>query len=43
MARQKFDIGSKWLVHNHGKSTLCVAGLDDIERAEPMPGEIAQS
>ncbi len=43
MARQRFDIGSKWLLQNHGKDTLRVAGLEDVRSVEPMPGEIAQS
>jgi hypothetical protein len=25
MARQRFDIGSKWLLHNQGKGALLVA------------------
>jgi hypothetical protein len=39
MARQRYDIGSKWLLHHQGRGTLLVAGLKD----EPMPGEIAQN
>jgi hypothetical protein len=43
MARQRFDIGSKWLLHNQGKGALLVGGLKGVRRVEPMPGEIAQS
>jgi hypothetical protein len=43
MARQHFDIGSKWLLHNQGKGALLVGGLTGVRRIEPMPGEIAQS
>jgi hypothetical protein len=42
MARQRYDIGSKWLLHNQGKGALLVGGLKDVRRIEPMPGEIAQ-
>lgn len=27
MSRQRFDIGSKWLLHNQGKGALLVGGL----------------
>jgi hypothetical protein len=30
MARQRYDIGSKWLVQNQGKGALLVGGLDDV-------------
>ena len=30
MARQRFDIGSKWLLHNQGKSVLLVGGLKGV-------------
>jgi hypothetical protein len=43
MARQRFDIGSKWLLHRQGKGTLLVAGLKEVSHVEPMPGEIAQN
>jgi hypothetical protein len=43
MARQRFDITSKWLLHNQGKGVLLVGGLKDVRRIEPGPGEIAQS
>jgi hypothetical protein len=43
MARQRFDIGSKWLLHNQGKGALRVAGLQNVRRCQPMPGEIAQN
>ncbi len=43
MGRQRFDIGSKWLLHNQGKAALLVGGLEGVRRIEPMPGEIAQS
>jgi hypothetical protein len=41
--RQRFDIGSKWLLHNQGKGALLVGGLKGVHRIEPMPGEIVQS
>jgi hypothetical protein len=41
--RQRFDIGSKWLLHNQGKGALLVGGLKSVHRIEPMPGEIVQS
>jgi hypothetical protein len=43
MARQRFDIGSKWLLHNQGKGALLVGGFHDVQRIEPMPGEIIQN
>lgn len=43
MARQRFDIGSKWLLHNQGKGALLVGGLQDVRSCEPMAGEIAQN
>jgi hypothetical protein len=43
MARQRFDIGSKWLLHNQGKGALLVGGLKGVRRVEPGPGEIAQN
>jgi hypothetical protein len=43
MARQRFDIGSKWLLHNQGKGALLVGGLKGVRRCQPMPGEIVQS
>jgi hypothetical protein len=43
MARQRVDIGSKWLLHNQGKGALLVGGLKGVRRLQPMPGEIAQS
>ncbi len=43
MARQRIDIGSKWLLHHEGKGALQVGGLTGVQRIEPMPGEIAQS
>jgi hypothetical protein len=43
MARQRFDIGSKWLLQSQGKGALLVGGLKGVERVEPMPGEIVQS
>jgi len=43
MPRQRFDIGSKWLLHNQGKGALLVGGLKGVRRIEPMPGEIVQS
>lgn len=43
MARQRYDISSKWLLHNQGKGALLVGGLKGVHRIEPGPGEIAQS
>jgi hypothetical protein len=43
MARQRFDISSKWLLHNQGKGALRVGGLKNVRRCQPMPGEIAQN
>src|SRR5262245_10852790 len=43
MARQRYDIGGKWLLHNQGRGALLVCGLKGVLRVEPMPGEIAQS
>jgi hypothetical protein len=43
MARQRFDIGSKWLLHNQGRGALLVGGLRDVRSCEPMPGELAQN
>ena len=43
MARQRFDISSKWLVQNQGKGALLVGGLEGVNRSEPMPGEVIQN
>src|SRR5262249_42563224 len=43
MPRQRFDMGSKWLLHNQGKGALLVSGLKGVRRCEPMPGEIVQN
>ncbi len=43
MARQRYDIGSHWLLHNQGKGALLVGGIQGVRRIEPMPGEIAQT
>jgi hypothetical protein len=43
MPRPRFDIGSKWLLHNQGKGALLVGGLKDVRRYQPMPGELVQS
>jgi hypothetical protein len=43
MPRQRFDIGSKWLLQNQGKGALLVGGFKDVQRIEPMPGEIVQN
>lgn len=43
MARQRYDISSKWLLHNQGKGALLVGGLTGVSRVEPGPGEIAQA
>jgi hypothetical protein len=43
MARQRFDIGSKWLLHNQGKGAALVGGLKGVTRCEPMPSELVQN
>jgi hypothetical protein len=43
MPQQRFDIGSKWLLHNQAKGALLVGGFKDVQRIEPMPGEIVQN
>jgi len=43
MPRQRFDMGSKWLLHNQGKGALLVGGFTDVRRIEAMPGEIVQN
>ncbi len=43
MARQRFDISSKWMLHNQGKGVLLVGGLKGVRHIEPMPGEIVQT
>jgi hypothetical protein len=43
MPHQRFDVGSKWLLHNQGKGALLVGGFKDVRRIEPMPGEIVQN
>jgi hypothetical protein len=43
MPLQRFDMGSKWLLHNQGKGALLVGGLKGVRRIEPMPGEIVQN
>jgi hypothetical protein len=43
MARQRYDMASKWLLHEQGKGVLQVGGLKNVRHVEPMPGEIVQS
>jgi hypothetical protein len=43
MARQRYDIGSKWLLQNQGKGALLVGGLKGVRSCEPMPGEVVQN
>ncbi len=43
MPHQRFDVGSKWLLHNQGKGALLVGGFKDVRRIESMPGEIVQN
>ncbi len=43
MPHQRFDMGSKWLLHHQGKGALLVGGFKDVRRIEPMPGEIVQN
>ena len=43
MPHQRFDVGSKWLLHNQGKGALLVGGFTDVRRIEPMPAEIVQN
>jgi hypothetical protein len=43
MARQRYDIGGKWLLQNYGTSALRIGGLTNVVRTEPMPGEVVQN
>jgi hypothetical protein len=43
MPRQRYDMSSKWLLHNQGRGVLLVGGLKNVRRVEPMPGEIVQT
>jgi hypothetical protein len=43
MPRQRYDMGSKWLLHNQGKGALLLGGLKGIRRYQPMPGEVVQN
>jgi hypothetical protein len=43
MARQRYDVGGKWLLQNYPVDALRVGGLSDVVRAEPMPGEVVQN
>jgi hypothetical protein len=43
MPRQRFDLTSKWLLHNQGRGVFLLGGLKAVRRLEPLPGEIAQS
>jgi hypothetical protein len=43
MARQRFDMGSKWLLHYQGKGALLVGGLKNVRRCQAMPGELVQA
>ncbi|HEY7424689.1 MAG TPA: hypothetical protein VH682_10715 [Gemmataceae bacterium] len=43
MPQQRFDIGSKWLLHKQGKGVLFVGGFKNVQRIETMPGEIVQN
>src|SRR2546429_228707 len=43
MARQKYDMSSKWLLNTQGKGALLVGGLKDVDRIEPLPPEIVQT
>lgn len=43
MARQRYDIGGKWLLQNFGREALRIGGLTNVEHAEPMPGEVVQN
>jgi hypothetical protein len=43
MARQRYDIGSKWLLQNQGKGALFVGGLKGVRSCEAMPGEVVQN
>lgn len=43
MSPQRYDIGSKWLLHNQGKAALLVGGLKGVRSCEPMPGEVVQN
>jgi hypothetical protein len=43
MPRQRYDMSSKWMLHNQGKGILLVGGLKNVRCIEPMPGEIVQT
>jgi hypothetical protein len=43
MARQRYDMASKYLLHSQGKGVLLVGGIENVRRIEPMPGEIVQT
>src|SRR4051812_45083722 len=43
MPRPRYDIASKWLLHQQGKGALLVSGLKGVRTYQPMPGEIVQS
>lgn len=43
MARERYDIASKWLLQNQGKGLLAVGGLTGARRTAPMPAEIVQN
>jgi hypothetical protein len=43
MPHQRYDIGSKWLLHEQGKGILLIGGLKGVCGYEPMPGEIIQN
>ncbi len=43
LARRRFDIASKYLLHNQGKGVLLIGGIKNVRRIEPMPGEIVQT
>jgi hypothetical protein len=43
MARQRYDIGSKWLLQHYGKDVLRIGGLSNVVGTQPMPGEVVQN
>jgi hypothetical protein len=43
MPLPRYDIGSKYLLHNQGKGTLLVGGLKDVRRCQAIPGELVQT
>lgn len=43
MARQRYDVGSKWLLQHHGKAALLLGGIEGVRSYKPLTTEIVQS